>query len=37
MVAIGEESGSMDKMLSKIADFYEEDIDNAVDNLSDLL
>lgn len=37
MVAIGEESGSMDKMLSKVADFYEEDIDNAVDNLSDLL
>lgn len=37
MVAIGEESGSMDKMLSKVADFYEEEIDNAVDNLSDLL
>jgi type IV pilus assembly protein PilC len=37
MVAIGEESGAMDTMLSKVADFYEEDIDNAVDNLSDLL
>lgn len=37
MVAIGEESGSMDSMLSKVADFYEEEVDNAVDNLSSLL
>ncbi len=37
MVAIGEESGSLDKMLGKVADFYEEEVDNAVDNLSSLL
>ncbi len=37
MVAIGEESGSLDSMLSKVADFYEEEVDNAVDNLSSLL
>jgi len=37
MVAIGEESGALEKMLSKVADFYEEDVDNAVDALSSLL
>jgi type IV pilus assembly protein PilC len=37
MVAIGEESGSIDTMLSKIADFYEEEVDNAVDALSSLM
>lgn len=37
MVAIGEESGSLEKMLGKVADFYEEDVDNAVDALSSLL
>ncbi len=37
MVAIGEESGSLDAMLAKVADFYEEEVDNAVDNLSSLL
>ena len=37
MVAVGEESGSLDEMASKVADFYEEDVDNAVDNLSSLL
>lgn len=37
MVAIGEEAGSLDAMLSKVADFYEEDVDNAVDGLSSLL
>ena len=37
MVAIGEESGSIDGMLSKVADFYEEEVDNAVDALSSLL
>ena len=37
MVAIGEESGSLDQMLSKVADFYEEDVDNKVDGLSSLL
>ncbi|TVP83650.1 MAG: type II secretion system F family protein [Thioalkalivibrio sp.] len=37
MVAIGEESGSLDAMLAKVADFYEEEVDNAVDSLSSLL
>lgn len=37
MVAIGEESGSIDNMLSKVADFFEEEVDNAVDNLSSLM
>jgi len=37
MVAIGEEAGSLDAMLAKIADFYEEEVDNAVDGLSSLL
>jgi type IV pilus assembly protein PilC len=37
MVAIGEESGSVDEMLAKIADFYEQEVDNAVDALSSLL
>lgn len=37
MLAIGEESGSMDKMLNKVADFYEEEVDNLVDNLSSLM
>lgn len=37
MVAIGEESGALEKMLSKVADFYEEEVDNAVDALSSLL
>ena len=34
MIAVGEESGSLDEMSAKVADFYEEDVDNAVDNLS---
>ncbi len=37
MVAIGEESGSIDSMLNKVADFYEEEVDAAVDGLSSLL
>ncbi|MDE2088914.1 MAG: type II secretion system F family protein [Gammaproteobacteria bacterium] len=37
MVAIGEEAGSLDEMLSKVADFYEAEVDNAVDALSSLL
>ena len=37
MVSIGEESGSLDGMLSKVADFYEEEVDNLVDNLSSLM
>jgi type IV pilus assembly protein PilC len=37
MTAIGEESGALDEMLAKVADFYEEEVDNAVDALSSLL
>lgn len=37
MVAIGEESGELDKMLSKVADFYEQEVDDAVAGLSSLL
>ncbi|WP_275097479.1 type II secretion system F family protein [Sedimenticola hydrogenitrophicus] len=37
MVAIGEESGALDNMLTKVADFFEEEVDNAVDALSSLL
>lgn len=37
MVSIGEESGALERMLGKVADFYEEDVDNAVDALSSLL
>ncbi|MCX7070646.1 MAG: type II secretion system F family protein [Gammaproteobacteria bacterium] len=37
MVAIGEESGSLDHMCAKLADFYEEEVDSLVDNLTALL
>ncbi len=37
MTAIGEESGSLDSMLSKVADYYEEEVDNAVEALSSLM
>ncbi|MGH8501846.1 MAG: type II secretion system F family protein [Gammaproteobacteria bacterium] len=37
MVAIGEESGSLDDMLGKVADFFEAEVDNLVDGLSSLL
>src|SRR3954470_24569406 len=37
MTAIGEESGSLDAMLSKVADFFEQEVDEAVDSLSSLM
>jgi len=37
MVAIGEESGELDNMLGKVADFYEGEVDDAVAGLSSLL
>jgi type IV pilus assembly protein PilC len=37
MVAIGEEAGSLDSMLSKVADFYEAEVDDAVAALSSLM
>lgn len=37
MVAIGEESGALDSMLAKVADWYEQEVDDAVDALTSLL
>jgi type IV pilus assembly protein PilC len=37
MAAIGEESGALDSMLSKVADFYEAEVDDAVEGLSSLM
>ncbi|MDZ7925303.1 MAG: type II secretion system F family protein [Marinagarivorans sp.] len=37
MTAIGEESGALDDMLDKVATFYEDSVDNMVDNLTSLL
>jgi len=37
MVSIGEESGSLDGMLSKVADFFEQEVDDAVEALSSLM
>lgn len=37
MCAIGEESGALDGMLSKVADFFEAEVDDAVDSLSSLM
>lgn len=37
MVAIGEESGALDGMLSKVADFFEAEVDDAVENLTALM
>jgi type IV pilus assembly protein PilC len=37
MIAIGEETGALDQMLAKIADFYEADVENTVDKLKSLI
>lgn len=37
MTSIGEESGSLDSMLSKVADYYEREVDEAVDAMASLL
>ncbi len=37
MVAIGEESGQLDNMLGKVADFFEQEVDDAVDALASLM
>jgi type IV pilus assembly protein PilC len=37
MVAIGEESGALDAMLAKVADFFEQEVDDAVEALSSLM
>jgi type IV pilus assembly protein PilC len=37
MIAVGEESGSLDTMSAKVAEFYEAEVDNAVDGMSSLM
>jgi len=37
MIAVGEESGALDEMSGKVATFFEQDVDNAVDSMSSLL
>jgi type IV pilus assembly protein PilC len=37
MIGIGEESGNIDAMAGKVADFFEDEVDNMVDNLSSLM
>jgi type IV pilus assembly protein PilC len=37
MTQIGEESGALDNMLSKVADFFEQEVDDSVDALSSLM
>lgn len=37
MISVGEKTGGLDEMLSKIADFYDEEVDAAVDNLTALI
>ena len=37
MIAVGEESGALDTMSAKVAEFYEAEVDNAVDSMSSLL
>jgi type IV pilus assembly protein PilC len=37
MIAVGETTGALDAMLGKIAEFYEEEVDNAIANLTALM
>jgi type IV pilus assembly protein PilC len=37
MIAVGEESGSLDTMSAKVAEFYESEVDNAVDSMASLM
>jgi type IV pilus assembly protein PilC len=37
MVKIGEETGELEKMLSKIADFYEDEVDSAINSLTSIV
>src|SRR5256712_11417164 len=37
MISVGETTGALDNMLQKIADFYEDEVDNMVNNLMSLL
>jgi len=37
MISVGEETGALDEMLSKVADFYDEEVDNAVDAMTSII
>jgi type IV pilus assembly protein PilC len=37
MVGVGEQTGAMDSMLAKIADFYEDEVDSAIANLLSMI
>jgi type IV pilus assembly protein PilC len=37
MISVGESTGALDIMLNKIADFYEDEVDQAVENLTSLM
>ena len=37
MIAIGEETGSLDAMLGKVADFYEQEVENSTDRIKSLI
>ena len=37
MITVGESTGAMDRMLAKIADFYEDEVDTAVEALTSLI
>ena len=37
MISVGEATGALDVMLNKVADFYEEEVDQAVENLTSML
>jgi type IV pilus assembly protein PilC len=37
MIGVGEQTGAMDAMLQKIADFYEDEVDNAVATLTSMM
>ena len=37
MVKIGEETGELEKMLSKVADFYEDEVDAAIQSLTSII
>jgi len=37
MIAVGESTGAMDAMLNKVADFYDDEVDNAVTGLKQLI
>jgi type IV pilus assembly protein PilC len=37
MINVGEETGALDAMLSKVADFYEEEVDTAVEGITTII